>query len=1077
MSPLSFPHRWYPGYCRAGIMAEITVCFLALLILMVPASAGTAQPEGAQEYDYCKTGICAMGLEASFPFAVNELSVYDGDLVAGGYFSAADGVPVKHLAFWDGYNWHDLGGGIGGLWSNAVFALAEYNGDLIVAGKFGQAGDTPANNIAAWDGNSWQPLGDGIKGPFATIYDLCVYDGLLVAAGNFDSAGTVAVNDLAAWNGSEWIDLPGLSADNGMSIDALCLYDGKLIAGGNFNFPPGRIAAWDGNSWTGLNAGIIGNPSKMTVFDNKLIVGGDFHSAGGQHVNGITAYDGANWLPLDSGVYDSAHHYATLVSGLTVYDGRLIAGGRFNRAGEVDANNVAAWDGTSWSSLGDGMGDLIEPFVSEVQSLAVYDSSIIAGGKFIKYLGAPGNRIAYWDGSTWDEVTADSGMPFAFEIDRIVPYGGIPHGEQVSVAVKKVGGTEEMYGFDLLIGYDPNVLTALEATPGPIFDIPGEYEWDYFAYRFVDIPEGGGDVPYMALRLVGIANINDGSPPALQNNIPDGTVLGYLEMKVTINQNINCTWSPLRFLWADCGDNSIALENGDIVVSDGVYQNDYGTWENIADPTGEFPTLGGAPDTCLNLGQVNPDRFVDFINGGVFVFCDTTQIDYRGDINLNGISNEIADWVMFTNYFFNDTAAFGGHVEASMAASDINADGLVLRLNDLVYLMRIIIGDGLPYPLEGTNKYATIVQDFESRTVSVEADDTLAAVFMIFDGEIVPDFLVDTSEINCGYEYDGEYTRILIQPNSQRLGFLQGPLFTYTGEGILLKLDDPYNSYPLYPDIYLSPQVADFENNYFQVEVEYVYIRGDLNANLVPYETADAIVFANYFIEGMTAFGDHVLPSTEASDVNYDGNTLQLEDYLYLIRVITGDAVAYDEPQTPISAGATFTQDGNTQTVAISDIDSVASVFMVFDGTIVPTFQVNPASATWMYNHVDGRTRILLHPDISAEMLPALNNDVLLGYSGNGVLIEAHAADHHDRVYATDINLVDIAFCGDINGDYRVNVGDAVYIMVYLFREGPPPVNPDMADLNGDQEIDVSDAVYLINYVFRDGEPPDCPTP
>lgn len=64
--------------------------------------------------------------------------------------------------------------------------------------------------------------------------------------------------------------------------------------------------------------------------------------------------------------------------------------------------------------------------------------------------------------------------------------------------------------------------------------------------------------------------------------------------------------------------------------------------------------------------------------------------------------------------------------------------------------------------------------------------------------------------------------------------------------------------------------------------------------------------------------------------------------------------------------------------------------------------------------------------------------------------------------------------CGDANNDGTVNVGDPIFLISYIFKAGPPPVNPDMADVNNDSDINVGDAVYLINFAFRSGTPPHC---
>jgi|GEM_PF-2816414 len=65
--------------------------------------------------------------------------------------------------------------------------------------------------------------------------------------------------------------------------------------------------------------------------------------------------------------------------------------------------------------------------------------------------------------------------------------------------------------------------------------------------------------------------------------------------------------------------------------------------------------------------------------------------------------------------------------------------------------------------------------------------------------------------------------------------------------------------------------------------------------------------------------------------------------------------------------------------------------------------------------------------------------------------------------------------CGDANGDGAVNVGDAVYIVNYVFRGGPAPVPMQAGDATGDGNVNVGDAVYIINFVFRGGPAPICP--
>jgi hypothetical protein len=61
---------------------------------------------------------------------------------------------------------------------------------------------------------------------------------------------------------------------------------------------------------------------------------------------------------------------------------------------------------------------------------------------------------------------------------------------------------------------------------------------------------------------------------------------------------------------------------------------------------------------------------------------------------------------------------------------------------------------------------------------------------------------------------------------------------------------------------------------------------------------------------------------------------------------------------------------------------------------------------------------------------------------------------------------------GDVNGDGVIDLGDVVFLINYLYRDGQAPNPLEAGDTNSDGQINLGDVVYLIDYLFRGGSPP-----
>ena len=398
-----------------------------------------------------------------------------------------------------------------------------------------------------------------------------------------------------------------------------------------------------------------------------------------------------------------------------------------------------------------------------------------------------------------DQVPAYSS--FAVQINKVTD---VIQGTHVHIPVTLNVGYEYLRGFDILIGYDASALIFTAAQKGALYAPPFgtcDPAWEYFNYRYNWNGDCGDQCPSAVLRVVGIGNTNDGpvSPDfACLDALPKPYMLFNLDFLVTNDRTYECQFVPISFYWMDCGDNSVAYDPvapPDNEAIQGVSRYVY-TWDDtkIGDAdtlstdhglgmsTG-FPTYTGVQAVCLEpdpLYQYRPRPVpaVDFLSGGVGITC-ANPIDNRGDIDLNGVANEIADAVLFSNYFINGLGVFTLNVEDQIAATDVNGDGLTLTLADLAYLIRIIVGDALPF---GTPYFDIVGYSVNGKVISVS--QPVGAAYVVVEGNVVPILLADNYMM---YNFDGVNTRILVHKIAQD-AIIEGDFLMVDGDLVSIEL-------------------------------------------------------------------------------------------------------------------------------------------------------------------------------------------------------------------------------------------------------------------------------------------------
>jgi hypothetical protein len=189
------------------------------------------------------------------PEEVLALTVWNGDLIAGGTFDFASGFQsVNGIARWDGETWHPFtSGGEIGVGCCHVYSLTVWNGNLIAGGFITTAGGQTVNHITRWDGSAWHPFTSpcGQIGVNGEVRALTVWSGDLIVGGWFTTAGDQTVNRIARWDGSAWhASIAGGEIGVNNFVNALTVWNGLPVAAGQFTMAGGqtvnRIATWDG---------------------------------------------------------------------------------------------------------------------------------------------------------------------------------------------------------------------------------------------------------------------------------------------------------------------------------------------------------------------------------------------------------------------------------------------------------------------------------------------------------------------------------------------------------------------------------------------------------------------------------------------------------------------------------------------------------------------------------------------------------------------------------------------------------------------------------------------------------------
>lgn len=323
----------------------------------------------------------------------------------------------------------------------------------------------------------------------------------------------------------------------------------------------------------------------------------------------------------------------------------------------------------------------------------------------------------------------------------------------------------EIEGYSILLALNQKDYGFISATPSS--DI-ANCRWDYFNYRLLSRD---------SIQQYDIGNNTDlllvtGFKGNLGMDFPSCGISGksgnLFDLTLTFvsesyNRPVRCTTMPMRFYWRDCDDNVLYSSNSDNInrVST-LYETSFDTTVSSQSSPGFGP-----PDyDCNTLENPNYINNITAINGFIDFPCVDTVGNLVGDLNLNGIPNEMADAVRFMEYFRFGLGILCSGItncipDAVISQSDVNKDDLTLSVADLVFQLLIIIGDEEPrlkpspsHENVSDNSVNVIMNESNGSTViELNTNVNISAVYIRLTNDNNEDFEISEHVINTENEF------------------------------------------------------------------------------------------------------------------------------------------------------------------------------------------------------------------------------------------------------------------------------------------------------------------------------------
>jgi hypothetical protein len=305
-------------------------------------------------------------------------------------------------------------------------------------------------------------------------------------------------------------------------------------------------------------------------------------------------------------------------------------------------------------------------------------------------------------------------------------------GTTVEVPVR-LTNSDPVAGMELCIKFDPYEFTFLGVSRQGC----RTEGWEYFTYKEKVLSQ------FNVVKIVGIADLPN--QVATAPLFPDSGTIIKLNFQLTTDPYLNGFLLPLEFCSTYFTDNTLSTSRGRFITR----------------------------------AEINAT------NGGVLLNSSSTLI---GDINSNNLPFEVGDAVKFVAYLSGTTKLS----PQQMINSDVNQDGRMATLADLVFLIRHIIEGGYApdgHEAEGSGEAIVQISSEEQHTtLGIDSPTPVGGAMVIFKGENPKIENIKLSPEAAGLDLytsqaNNEFRVMVIGQNAEPLPLGDKPLLDFEGEG------------------------------------------------------------------------------------------------------------------------------------------------------------------------------------------------------------------------------------------------------------------------------------------------------